>query len=282
VCGTRWLGSLPSRPSDVASSSDSEDELQDPLLTFLATGDKAIEDPPQERLEKSPLAHEAATGTPPAGESVLDEARRGGAAGLLQVLGPGLITGASDDDPSGIGTYSQAGSQYGFGLLWMALFTFPLMIAVQEACARIGLHTGVGLGTSLRRKFPTWIVGVCILALFIANTINIGADLGAVAAGGALLSGGNVSAILLVIPVGLMIVVMQLGVSYSLIFRIFKWLTLALFTYVITVFLVHPPLSTAIINGMVAPPIMVLIALLARDRSVMEHRRSGWLRSSTD
>jgi Mn2+/Fe2+ NRAMP family transporter len=112
---------------------------------------------------------------------------------VLRILGPGLITGASDDDPSGIGTYSQAGSQFGFGVLWTAIFTFPMMLAVQEACARIALHTGVGLGTSLRRKFPTWLVGGCILALFVANTINVGADLGAVAAAGALLSGGHLS-----------------------------------------------------------------------------------------
>src|ERR1051326_9087344 len=97
-------------------------------------------------------------------------------------LGPGLITGASDDDPSGIGTYSQVGAQFGYSLLWTSILTFPLMASVQELCARIALHTGVGLGTSLRRKFPTWLVGVCIVALFIANTINVGADLGAVAA----------------------------------------------------------------------------------------------------
>src|SRR5476651_2914519 len=78
----------------------------------------------------------------------------------IQKLGPGLITGASDDDPSGIGTYSQVGSQFGYGFLWTALFTFPLMVAVQESWARIALHTGVGLGTSLRRKFPTWLVGL--------------------------------------------------------------------------------------------------------------------------
>jgi Mn2+/Fe2+ NRAMP family transporter len=234
------------RRSDMGSSFDPQDEQQDPLLTLFTPGDETVEDPAQERLEKSPPTHEAATGAPPAGESVLDEAQHSGVPGLLQVLGPGLITGASDDDPSGIGTYSQAGSQFGFGLLWLALFTFPLMIAVQETCARIGLHTGVGLGTSLRRKFPTWLVGVCIFALFVANTINIGADLGAVAAGGALLSGGHVSAALLVIPIGLAIVVMQLRLSYSLIFRIFKFLTLALFAYVITVFLVHPPLGTTL------------------------------------
>src|SRR5258708_9461188 len=107
----------------------------------------------------------------------------GGPVRLVRVLGPGLITGASDDDPSGIGTYSQVGSQFGYGLLWTALFTFPLMAAVQELCARIALQTGVGLGVSLRRKFPTWLVGVCVLALFIATTINLGAHPGAVPAG---------------------------------------------------------------------------------------------------
>lgn len=79
--------------------------------------------------------------------------------GILQVLGPGLITGASDDDPSGIGTYSQVGSQFGFGVLWTAVFTFPMMAAIQELCARIALETGVGPGVALRRKFPGWLVG---------------------------------------------------------------------------------------------------------------------------
>ena len=88
---------------------------------------------------------------------------------FLRVLGPGLITGASDDDPSGIGTYSQVGSHFGYGLLWTALLTFPFMVAVQELCARIALQTGVGLGMSLKRKFPRWIVGPCIAALFAAN-----------------------------------------------------------------------------------------------------------------
>src|SRR6202035_5893054 len=87
-------------------------------------------------------------------------ASAGGMSRLGRVLGPGLITGASDDDPSGIGTYSQAGSQFGLGTLWLALFTLPLMVAVQEACARIALQTGVGLGTSLRRTFPSLLVCV--------------------------------------------------------------------------------------------------------------------------
>ncbi len=165
---------------------------------------------------------------------------------VLKVLGPGLITGASDDDPSGIGTYSQAGSQFGFGVLWTALFTFPLMLAVQEACARIALHTGVGLGTSLRRKFPTWLVGVCILALFLANTINVGADLGAVAAAGALLSRGHVSAVWLIPPIAVVILLLQYELSYKVIFRLFKYLTIVLFAYVATVIVSHPPLLKTI------------------------------------
>jgi Mn2+/Fe2+ NRAMP family transporter len=161
---------------------------------------------------------------------------------LVHVLGPGLVAGASDDDPSGIGTYSQAGSQFGFGVLWTALFTFPLMLAVQEACARIALHTGVGLGTSLRRRFPSWLVGGCILALFIANTINVGADLGAIAAGGQLLSGGHVGAAWLIPPIAVVILGLQFELPYTVIFKLFKYLTLALFAYVATVIVTHPPL----------------------------------------
>jgi NRAMP (natural resistance-associated macrophage protein)-like metal ion transporter len=177
--------------------------------------------------------------------------QRKGPLGFLQVLGPGLITGASDDDPSGIGTYSQVGSQFGYGLLWTALFTFPLMAAVQELCARIALQTGVGLGVSLRRKFPTWLVGVCVLALFIANTINVGADLGAVAAGGELLSGGWLKHAWLVVPIGLLILGLQFFVDYAHIFKIFKWLTLALFAYVVTAFIVHPPLARVVYSTFV-------------------------------
>lgn len=165
---------------------------------------------------------------------------------VIKLLGPGLITGASDDDPSGIGTYSQAGSQFGYGVLWTAIFTFPLMLAVQEACARIALHTGIGLGISLRRKFPTWLVGTCILALFLANTINVGADLGAVAAAGALLSCGHVDAVWLIPPIAVVILVLQYELSYKVIFRLFKFLTIALFAYVATVIVSHPPLLRTI------------------------------------
>ena len=172
--------------------------------------------------------------------------RRSGPSGWLQLLGPGLITGASDDDPSGIGTYSQIGSQFGYGLLWTALFTFPLMAAVQELCARIALETGVGLGVALRRKFPTALVGLCIFALMAANTINVGADLGAIGAGGELLSRGLLKHQWLVLPAALLVVGLQFRLPYGTIFRVFKWLTLALFAYVVTAFIVHPDLRAVV------------------------------------
>ena len=225
--------------------------IQDPILHAIAPGPD-VEPPLQELLKESNFdSDKAATGGPPAGRTTLEEARRGGPLGLLHLLGPGLITGASDDDPSGIGTYSQVGSQFGFALLWTAAFTFPLMAAMQELCSRIALQTGVGLGISLRRKFPTWLVGIAIFALFCANTINVGADLGAVAAGGSMLTRGAVPQLWLVVPVALLILGMQFFVSYTLIFKTFKWLTLALFAYVITAFIVHPDLGTVFMASVV-------------------------------
>jgi NRAMP (natural resistance-associated macrophage protein)-like metal ion transporter len=184
---------------------------------------------------------------PGTGLSSIGSGKRGGLRGLLQILGPGLVTGASDDDPSGIATYSQVGSQFGYGLLWTALFTFPLMAGVEELCARIALQTGVGLGTALRRKFPTWLVGVCIFGLFCANTINLGADLAAVATGFELLSKGWLKEIWLVVPVGAGILAMQLFSTYDVIFRTFKWLTLTLFAYVFAAFLAHPKIPTMLV-----------------------------------
>src|SRR5260370_1935355 len=180
--------------------------------------------------------------SPTPGRTTVPTTKRRGIFGFVHLLGPGLITGASDDDHSGIGTYSQVGSKFGSGLLWLALFTFPLMSAVQELCARIALETGVGLGASLRRKFPRWLIGIAIVGLLVANTFNVGADLGAVAAAGSLLSRGALHALWLVVPVALLIIVMQVFADYATIFRIFKWLTLALFAYVITAFFAHPPL----------------------------------------
>lgn len=222
-------------------------KVHDPLLARIPAGpdrepelDGLLKDGVEARGEVS------AAGTPPAGRSALKEARRGGVLGLLQILGPGLITGASDDDPSGIGTYSQVGSQFGFGMLWMAPFTFPLMAAIQELCGRIALQTGVGLGIALKRKYPAWLVGACILALFAANTINIGADLGAVATGGSMLSRGVVPELWLVAPVAALLLAAQLFFSYRLIFNTFKWLTLALFAYIVTGLVAHPDALTLI------------------------------------
>ncbi len=232
------MGTSGSKPPDV-------DERPDPIRAVASrSGVVSEEEPHPAAVSKGDGA--AATGAPQAGVSGVDVARRRGPFRFLQVLGPGLITGASDDDPSGIGTYAQAGSQFGLGTLWLALFTFPLMIAVQEACARIALQTGVGLGTSLRRKFPSALVGACIILVFFANTINVGADLGAVAAGGSMLTGSHVPPGWFLVPVALLIGFMQLRLSYSTIFRCFKYLTLALFAYVVTVVIVHPALLATV------------------------------------
>src|SRR5512139_1737266 len=119
-------------------------------------------------------------------QEVEAEFRRSGPWGRVKVflaaLGPGLVTGASDDDPSGIGTYSQTGAQFGYGQLWMMLITLPLMSAVQEICARIALQTGEGLAQTIRRHYPRPVLYLCVALLCAANVINIGADLGAMAA----------------------------------------------------------------------------------------------------
>lgn len=110
---------------------------------------------------------------------------------LLDVLGPGLITGAADDDPSGIATYSQAGAQFGFAITWTMLFSYPLMAAIQEISARIGRTTGHGIATNLREHYPAWLLPFIVVLLFIANIINIGADLGAMGDAVGLLIGGQ-------------------------------------------------------------------------------------------
>jgi NRAMP (natural resistance-associated macrophage protein)-like metal ion transporter len=225
--------------------------IEDPLLRRMRAG--ADREPTEEMLRKKlgGSRHVADTGGPAAGRISIEQARRTGPAGWLQVLGPGLITGASDDDPSGIGTYSQVGSAFGYGLLWTAVLTFPLMAAVQELCARIALHTGVGLGKALRRRYPARLVGVCVLALFVANTINVGADLGAVSAGGSLLTRGAIREVWLVVPVAALILGLQLFLTYGAIFKIFKWLTLVLFAYVATAILAHPDLRQVVVNSFI-------------------------------
>jgi len=157
---------------------------------------------------------------------------------LLDRLGPGLITGASDDDPSGIGTYTQAGAALGYATLWTAVLTLPLMIVVQHTCAKVGMCSGRGLAAVLRKYYSRWILYPAVIALLIANTINVGADIAAIAA--AINMFVPVPVAVMVLPIGLTIVLVQIYGSYRLIVRIFKWLTLTLFAYVIAAFLSHP------------------------------------------
>ncbi len=157
---------------------------------------------------------------------------------FLKLLGPGLITGASDDDPSGIGTYAVAGASFGFATLWMALATFPLMTAVQVVSARVGQVTGRGMAGTLREHYPRWLVYAAVMGLVVANTINAGVDIGAVAAAVNLLV--PVPIVAMVVPVALLIVALQLWGSYRLIANTFKWLTFALLAYVATAFFARP------------------------------------------
>jgi len=157
---------------------------------------------------------------------------------FLLILGPGLITGASDDDPSGIGTYTTAGASLGFATLWTAPLTLPLMAAVQFICAKIGMVSGMGLAGVLRKHYPRWVIYVAISLLVIANTINAGTDIGAIAAAINLLA--PIPAIALVMPIAVVIVTLQIWGSYHLIVRLFKWLTLTLFAYIVAAFLAKP------------------------------------------
>ncbi len=149
---------------------------------------------------------------------------------LLQILGPGLITGASDDDPSGIATYSQAGAQFGYALGWTLLFSWPLMCAIQETSARIGRVTGRGIAGNLKQHYPAPVVYLLIGLLVIANTINLGADLGAMAAALRLVAGGP--APLYVAAFAAVTVLLEIFVRYARYVAVLKWLTLSLFAYV--------------------------------------------------
>ena len=171
---------------------------------------------------------------------------------LLKILGPGLVTGASDDDPSGIGTYAVAGASLGFATLWTALVTFPLMASVQFICAKIGMVSGMGLAGVLRRHYPRPLLYAAVMGLLVANTINAGADIGAIAAGVNLLV--PVPIAWMIIPIGLLILGLQMWCSYRLIARIFKWLTLALLAYIASAFFAHPDPSE-VLRGTFIPTI---------------------------
>ena len=160
-----------------------------------------------------------------------------------RILGPGLITGASDDDPSGIATYSQAGAQFAFGLGWLMIVTYPLMSAVQMISARIGRVTGHGIAGNLVRHFPAWLANSIVLLLLVANTINIGADLGAMADASALVTGWPPHLFLL--GFAAFCAASEVVMRYANYARVLKWLTLALLAYVVTLFLVDIPWGTA-------------------------------------
>jgi NRAMP (natural resistance-associated macrophage protein)-like metal ion transporter len=153
-------------------------------------------------------------------------------------LGPGLITGAADDDPSGISTYSVTGASFGYTPLWTALFSFPLMVSVQMMCARLGMVTGRGLAGVLRRHYPRWVLLSACTLLIVANVFNIGADLGGMAEASQMMTG--ISSLIWTPVYATLITSLLFWTSYRTIVRVFKWMTLVLFAYVIAAFLSHP------------------------------------------
>lgn len=155
----------------------------------------------------------------------------------LGKLGPGLVTGAADDDPSGIATYSQTGAKYGFQLLWISLFSLPFMAVAQEMCARIGMVTGEGLAANIRKRYPKWVLYVCATLLFVANTFNLGADLGAMAKAVQLFS-PRLSFGLLIIFFTMISLLFQIFTTYEKYSKYLKYLTLVLFSYVLTAIII--------------------------------------------
>jgi NRAMP (natural resistance-associated macrophage protein)-like metal ion transporter len=185
-------------------------------------------------------------------------------AGILRTLGPGLVTGAADDDPSGIATYSQVGAQFGYGLAWTMLFSFPLMAVIQAVSARIGRVTGRGIAQNLRRHYPRSLLLSVVTLLLVANVINLGADLGAMGAALGLLIGGpeHVYTVLF----GVACILLEILIPYARYAAVLKWTTLSLFAYVAVVFAVKVPWGTAL-YGIVVPELVLdaphAIALVA-------------------
>jgi len=166
-------------------------------------------------------------------------ARRHPRRGLLAFLGPGLITGASDDDPSGIATYSQAGAQFGYSMAWVMLFTWPLMAAIQEISARIGRVTGHGIAGNIRRHYPPWLLRGIVVLLLAANIINLGADLGAMGEALRLLVGGPPHLYVVAFAVGCAL--LEVFARYERYVSILKWTSVSLFAYVATALVVDVP-----------------------------------------
>lgn len=165
---------------------------------------------------------------------------------LLGLLGPGLVTGASDDDPSGIATYSQAGAQFAYSANWTLVLTYPLMVAVQMISAQVGRTTGRGIAGNIARRYPHWAVYSLIAPLLVANIINIGADLGAMGDALKLLAGGN--ALFYVAVLGAIAIFLQMMLQYKRYVTVLKWLCLALLTYVATLLIVKIDWSAFLIG----------------------------------
>ncbi|HTJ02887.1 MAG TPA: Nramp family divalent metal transporter [Methylovirgula sp.] len=210
---------------------------------------------------EQPVIEEKATG-----RSLVVVPKKGGLRGVFRALGPGLVTGAADDDPSGIATYSQVGAQYGFQMAWVLLFSYPLMAVIQAISARIGLVTGRGIAQNLRRHYPHWLLRGVVLLLLIANIANLGADLGAMGSALQLLIGG--STLLYTIIFAAICVGLEIFLSYARYASILKWMTLSLFAYVAVVFVVHVPWGEALRRTFIpqmtfgSDQIMALVAVL--------------------
>jgi NRAMP (natural resistance-associated macrophage protein)-like metal ion transporter len=168
---------------------------------------------------------------------------------FLTLLGPGLTTGAADDDPSGIATYSQTGAQFGYGQLWTALYMLPFMMATQEACARIGMVKGKGIAALVKEHYSRKVLYAVVGLVVLANTINIGADIGAMASAAQLLV--PVSIILLTLFFTATILILEIFTNYKVYSRILKWLAVSLLAYPITVFIVHQPWATVLRTSVV-------------------------------
>ena len=158
----------------------------------------------------------------------------------MKILGPGIVTGAADDDPSGIATYAQAGAQFGFLVPWTMLFTYPLMTAVQEACMRIGAVTGKGLAAVIRENYSKRVLYPVLFLVVAANTLNIGSDIGAMAASVELIA-PTIPFTVAAIGIAVLVVLLQVLVPYRSYIKLLKWLAVSLFAYLITAFLIHVP-----------------------------------------
>lgn len=178
---------------------------------------------------------------------------------LLKISGPGLVTGAADDDPSGIATYTQTGAQFGYGQLWTAFFMLPFVVAIQEACARIGAVTGKGLAAVIKENYNRKILYGTLALVLVANTINIGADLGAMGAAAHLIIPINFAFLTLFFTA--LILILEIFTSYKTYAKILKWLALVLLAYPLTVFLIHEPWFT-LLKATFVPHIQLSFAFL--------------------